>query len=36
LEDGFKWLVDWSNEQEAVDNLEKAHKELVAKGLVRE
>jgi dTDP-L-rhamnose 4-epimerase len=36
LEDGFKWLVDWSKEQEAVDNLEKAHKELVAKGLVRE
>lgn len=36
LEDGFQWFVEWSKQQEAVDNLEKAHKELVAKGLVRE
>lgn len=36
LKDGFKWLVEWSSQQDAVDNLEKAHKELVAKGLVRE
>ena len=36
IEDGFKWLVEWSSQQEAVDNLERAHKELLAKGLVRE
>jgi len=36
IEDGFKWLVEWTAKQESVDMMEQAHKELVAKGLVRE
>ena len=36
LEDGLKELVEWSREAEAVDLVEQAHRELVAKGLVRE
>lgn len=35
LEDGFRELVDWTREQEAVDMVERAHEELVAKGLVK-
>lgn len=35
LEDGFRELVEWSEGQEAVDMVDKAHQELVAKGLVR-
>lgn len=36
LEDGFRELVEWSEGQEAVDRVEQAHQELVAKGLVRD
>lgn len=35
VEEGFRWLVEWSENQVAVDMVDKAHKELVAKGLVR-
>lgn len=35
MEDGFRELVEWSESQQAVDMVEKAHQELVAKGLVR-
>lgn len=35
MEDGFRELVAWSESQQAVDMVEKAHQELVAKGLVR-
>lgn len=36
LEEGFRELVEWSEGQEAVDRVEQAHQELVAKGLVRD
>lgn len=36
LENGLKELVEWSQKTEAVDMVEQAHKELVAKGLVKE
>ncbi len=36
IKDGFRWLVEWTQQQESVDMMEQAHKELVAKGLVRE
>lgn len=36
VEEGFRALVEWSKAQEAVDRIEEAHRELVAKGLVRE
>jgi dTDP-L-rhamnose 4-epimerase len=35
LEDGFRELVEWSEGEQAVDMVEKAHEELKAKGLVR-
>lgn len=36
MEEGMKELVEWSRQTEAVDMVEQAHKELVAKGLVRD
>ncbi len=36
LDDGLKELVEWSEGIEAVDSVEKAHKELVEKGLLKE
>lgn len=35
LQDGFKELVEWTAQQEAVDKVSTAHAELVAKGLVK-
>lgn len=35
LEDGLRNLVEWSAEQEAVDQVEQAHNELVSRGLIR-
>jgi dTDP-L-rhamnose 4-epimerase len=35
LEEGFRELVEWTEQQEAVDRVDQAHQELVAKGLVR-
>lgn len=35
LEDGLRELVEWSNDQPSVDAVEKAHQELVAKGIVK-
>ena len=35
LENGLRELVEWTNNQEAHDRLEEAHRELAAKGLVR-
>lgn len=36
LEDGLRELVAWGEEQQALDTTEKAHGELVARGLIRE
>ncbi len=36
LDEGLRELAEWGEKQEAVDALEKAHAELVAKGLIRE
>jgi len=36
LEEGLRHLVEWSATVEAVDKVEQAHKELVARGLIRE
>lgn len=36
LEDGLAELVAWSADQEARDDVEKAHRELVERGLVKE
>ena len=35
LEDGMRQLVEWSAEQEAVDQVEQAHNELISRGLIR-
>lgn len=35
LEDGFRELVEWTENQDAVDRVDQAHQELVAKGLVK-
>ncbi len=35
LEDGMRQLVEWSAEQEAVDQVEQAHNELINRGLIR-
>ncbi len=35
LEDGLQHLFDWSARQEAVDGVDKAHEELVRRGLVK-
>ena len=35
LEDGLAQLVEWSAQQEAVDQVEQAHNELVNRGLIR-
>jgi len=36
LEEGLRELVEWADREEAVDQVEKAHKELVEKGLIKE
>lgn len=36
LEDGMRDLVKWSAEQQAVDQVDRAHQELLARGLVRQ
>jgi dTDP-L-rhamnose 4-epimerase len=36
VEDGLRELVAWSAQQEATDSVDKAHSELVARGLVRQ
>lgn len=36
LEDGLRELFNWAAKQEAVDDVDRAHKELLARGLVRE
>lgn len=36
LEEGMADLVAWSNEQDAVDMVDRAHRELVEKGLIKE
>lgn len=35
LEEGFADLVNWADKQDAVDKVDSAHQELVAKGLVK-
>ncbi len=35
FEDGMRHLVEWSAEQEANDQVETAHRELVARGLIK-
>lgn len=35
VEEGFRWLVEWSENETAIDMVEKAHQELVDKGFVR-
>ncbi len=36
LEDGLKELVEWGERQEAVDEVEKVHKDMVSRGLIKE
>ncbi|MBI5154294.1 nucleoside-diphosphate sugar epimerase, partial [Candidatus Poribacteria bacterium] len=36
LEDGIRELVEWTATQQAEDRIEAAHRELVARGLVKE
>ncbi len=36
LEDGMRELVKWSAEQDAKDEVERAHRELVERGLIKE
>ncbi len=36
LEDGMRELVEWSAEQDAKDEVERAHRELVERGLIKE
>jgi len=35
LEDGLRELVEWTAQQEAVDKVDQAHKELVERGLIK-
>lgn len=35
LEEGFRELVEWTEQQTAIDRVDQAHQELIAKGLVR-
>jgi len=36
LEEGLKVLVRWSENQEAIDRIDQAHRELVEKGMIKE
>ena len=36
LEEGLRDLVEWTAQQEAVDKVDEAHKELMRRGLIRE
>jgi nucleoside-diphosphate-sugar epimerase len=36
LKEGLKDLIDWSDGQESISNIEDAHRQLVEKGLVLE